>query len=191
MNTKDLTKAEAGIVVAQIAERLERFYKFHGQLIEINDNICKSLEQIKCDNEMWAREWKRLFNERSVELASAMQVPIDVFTEIFNGEFGHLTNVTRDAVKLAKMWAAGKVSPKDLSYEWEVAVDIFHWNIGWVFVEMPSVEFGSDGDDEESFMRFVRIGSRNFKGSKLIPPLPECCYMADFVNKWNAMCERE
>jgi hypothetical protein len=58
-----------------------------------------------------------------------------------------------------------------------------------VFVEMPSVEFGYDGDDIESFMQFVKIGSRNFRGSKLISPCDESCYMAVFVNKWNATCE--
>lgn len=185
MNTKELTKAEAGIVVAQIAERLERFYK----LVWLSQTQWDELfDRPEIESETEQEQNDRLVKigeQNDANLVSEMNIPAGVLYP----RDGLPQKVTAEALKLAKRWVAGKVSPEELAIEWETACDFDHWNIGWVFVEMPSVEFGYDGDDDESFMQFVRIGSRNFQGSKIIPPSPESVYMVDLVNKWNATCE--
>lgn len=185
---RELTKTEIDIAVAQIADRLTRFLHFRGaaayyfeelaiKFFPPNSTADEELQELKL-NEAWNVEVAKLRDE--------FQIP-DGMCKLIDGDAAS-PNIIKTVSK-ARKWVKGIMSPADLSIIWEEAVDIYDYNIGWVFMETPTFgsHVGKGESDEAAFLKFMEIGCRNFIGSKLINVSgPGCSLIRGYEMKWNS-----
>ena len=185
---RELTKTEIDIAVAQIADRLTRFLSFRvaaaysfeekdREFFPTDSTSDEELQELKL-NEAWNLEIAKLRDE--------FQIP-DGMCELIDGHT--VSPSIGKTVSKARKWVKGIMSPGDLSIVWEEAIDIYDYNIGWVFMETPT--FGKHVDegksDEGAFLKFMEIGCRNFIGSKLIDVSgPGCSLIREYEIKWNS-----
>jgi hypothetical protein len=168
-HTRELTKTEIDIAVAQIADRLKRFFAFYNAALNAFEDTAREfydpdstteeeLMELKA-NQAWNTELKGLSEEYQVPIETVVVVDGFIDERHFKG-----------TVSKARRWVKGQMSPEELTTMWEEAVDLYHYNIGWVLMESPSFGRHQDekGSDESVFLKFMEIGCRNHSGSKLI-----------------------
>lgn len=185
---RELTKTEIDIAVAQIADRLTRFLNFRGAAAYSFEEKAREFfpPDSTSDEELQELKLNEAWNLEIAKLRDEFQIP-DGMCKLIDGHAAS-PNIIK-TVSIARKWVKGIMSPGDLSLIWEKAIDIYDYNIGWVFMETPT--FGShagEGEsDEGAFLKFMEIGCRNFIGSKLIDVSgPGCSLIRGYEMKWNS-----
>jgi hypothetical protein len=68
--------------------------------------------------------------------------------------------------KIIRKWVRGQLSKDECAMLYLESVEVFEYDISWVFMEEPSFFYDDRLIDlPASCLRFIDIGSRNFKGA--------------------------
>lgn len=145
-NTRELTKTEVDIAVAQIADRLTRVIEFANSLAE-------------CDE-----DWDSLDADSPTVAKYRAQFSIPEGVHPMADECAPRSTI-KAVGKLIRKWVRGELSKDACAMMYLESVEVFEYDISWVFMEEPSFFYDDRLIDlPASCVRFIDIGSRNFKG---------------------------
>jgi len=156
--SRELTKTEIDIAVAQIVDRLTRVIRFaddvnrHNRAVEDGAQSISEKVYVEYDDpKSWA------------QFAEKHDIPDGVhpmFCEALS------MDDIKDVSTYVRRWVRGILSPHDCAVLVMYA-DIWNeYDLGWVFMEKPSFNYrGDECVQDENFEQFKSIGSRNYKGN--------------------------
>jgi len=144
--TRELTKTEIDIAVAQIADRLMRVHQFSNALDQCMEDY--NDEDPECPV---FRKYRDRFG-----------IPEGVHPMV---EERAPRSYLKTVEKLIRKWVRGELSRDSCAMMYLESVEVFEYDISWVFMEEPSFFYDDRLIDlHASCVRFIDIGSRNFKG---------------------------
>jgi hypothetical protein len=156
--TRELTKTEIDIAVAQIADRLMRFVRFAEDINRHNDKILDQddeREDLKLVDYHVKTSWSRF-----AELHNIPDGVHPMFDEALT------THNVKDVSAHIRKWVRGILSPEDCDILITYASIWNEYDLGWVFMDSPSFYYQGDACiEKENFAKFLEIGSRNYKGN--------------------------
>jgi len=160
--TRELTKTEIDIAVAQIADRLTRVIRFAEDINRHNDAVSDDVADDK------SGPFVGYHNPSSwAEFAAKHDIPHGVhplFDEALR------IDEIKDVSAHIRKWVRGNLSRHDCELLVLYASEWNEYDFGWVFMESPGFNYSNKSDAGlENRKRFVEIGSRNYKGN------PEDC----------------
>ena len=171
--TRELTKTEIDIAVAHIADRLTRVIRFAEDINRHNDSMPDDV----VDNESGASVGYHSPSSWAV-FAAKYDIPEGVhpmFDEALR------IDEIKDVSAYIRKWVRGNLSRHDCELLVLYASEWNEYDLGWVFMERPGFNYSAKSDaDIENRMRFVEIGSRNYKGSPEDCTLNLCFFATHF-----------
>lgn len=157
-HTRELTKTEVDIAVAQIADRLTRVIKFAEDINRHNDAVPDDV----VDDE--SGPLVGYYNPSSWAVFAAKYDIPDGVHPLFD-EALRMDEI-KDVSAHIRKWVRGILSPHDCAILVMYA-DIWNeYDLGWVFLGKPSFNYrGELCVQSENFKQFTEIGSRLYKGN--------------------------